>query len=296
MGIAVKCARVGNKILSFIAMVLVLIMLLYGGYSLWNTIMIYRGAFSSNDLLKYQPTGDGPNSITLGELMKLNKDVVGWIKIFDTHISYPVVQGKDNQEYLNKDVFGEFSFSGSIFLDYRNACDFTDSYSIIYGHHMEYGAMFGDVVEFKNDDYFQEHKTGALFFLTDVVIVIASAFVFRNIDKALYAGIVVIITSVVLDVVLYGRDEAKLIYIISDHAEKIAGRLLEELDIGVTYVQGSGAYSGKEKSVIMCAMKKNISPKAEEIVKEEDPLAFMIVTSATEIFGEGYKSYFSEKL
>ena len=167
MGIAVKCARVGNKILSFIAMVLVLIMLLYGGYSLWNTIMIYRGAFSSNDLLKYQPTGDGPNSITLGELMKLNKDVVGWIKIFDTHISYPVVQGKDNQEYLNKDVFGEFSFSGSIFLDYRNACDFTDSYSIIYGHHMEYGAMFGDVVEFKNGDYFQEHKTGALFLLDD---------------------------------------------------------------------------------------------------------------------------------
>ena len=148
-------------------MVLVLIMLLYGGYSLWNTIMIYRGAFSSNDLLKYQPTGDGPNSITLGELMKLNKDVVGWIKIFDTHISYPVVQGKDNQEYLNKDVFGEFSFSGSIFLDFRNACDFTDSYSIIYGHHMEYGAMFGDVVEFKNDDYFQEHKTGALFLLDD---------------------------------------------------------------------------------------------------------------------------------
>jgi sortase, srtB family len=167
VGIAVKCARVGNKILSFIAMVLVLIMLLYGGYSLWNTIMIYRGAFSSNDLLKYQPTGDGPNSITLGELMKLNKDVVGWITIFDTHISYPVVQGKDNQEYLNKDVFGEFSFSGSIFLDYRNACDFTDSYSIIYGHHMEYGAMFGDVVEFKNDDYFQEHKTGALFLLDD---------------------------------------------------------------------------------------------------------------------------------
>lgn len=167
MGIAVKCARVGNKILSFIAMVLVLIMLLYGGYSLWNTIMIYRGAFSSNDLLKYQPTGDGPNSITLGELMKLNKDVVGWITIFDTHISYPVVQGKDNQEYLNKDVFGKFSFSGSIFLDYRNACDFTDSYSIIYGHHMEYGAMFGDVVEFKNDDYFKEHKTGALFLLDD---------------------------------------------------------------------------------------------------------------------------------
>ena len=224
MGIAVKCARVGNKILSFIAMVLVLIMLLYGGYSLWNTIMIYRGAFSSNDLLKYQPTGDGPNSITLGELMKLNKDVVGWIKIFDTHISYPVVQGKDNQEYLNKDVFGEFSFSGSIFLDYRNACDFTDSYSIIYGHHMEYGAMFGDVVEFKNDDYFQEHKTGALFLLDDTYKITLFACVeTQEFNNKIYNPIVQGKDN--LDTLLkYIKDEAVQYRDISlNHDEKIIG-------------------------------------------------------------------------
>ena len=83
-------------------------------------------------------------------------------------------------------------------------------------------------------------KTGALFFLTDVVIVIASAFVFRNIDKALYAGIVVIITSVVLDVVLYGRDEAKLIYIISDHAEKIAAGYWCDLCTGQWCLQRQG--------------------------------------------------------
>ena len=73
-------------------------------------------------------------------------------------------------------------------------------------------------------------------------------------------------------------------------------KILEELDIGVTYVQGTGAYSGREKQVIMCVIKKQLAPKAEEIVKQEDPLAFMIVTSAMEIYGEGYKSYFSEKL
>lgn len=139
-------------------------------------------------------------------------------------------------------------------------------------------------------------KTGVLFLLTDAMIVTASAFVFRDIDRALYAGVTVFITSVMLDVVLYGRDGAKLIYIISDRSEVITRRLLEDLDIGVTHVQGSGAYSGKEKNVIMCAVKKQMAPKAEEIVKEEDPLAFMIVTSATEIYGEGYKSYFSEKL
>lgn len=143
---------------------------------------------------------------------------------------------------------------------------------------------------------FPHIKTGALFLLTDALIVTASALVFQNLDRALYAGLVVFLTSFVLDLVLYGRDGAKLMFIISDHAEPITRRLLEDLDIGVTYVQGSGAYSGREKNVIMCAVKKQLSPKVEEIVKEEDPLAFMIVASAMEIYGEGYKNIFSEKL
>lgn len=143
---------------------------------------------------------------------------------------------------------------------------------------------------------FPHMKTGALFLIMDVLIVTISAFVFQNINNALYAGITVFVTSFTLDLVLYGRDGAKLIYIISDESEKITGRILEELDIGVTYVSGQGAYSGKEKKVIMCVMKKQLAPRAEEIVRKEDPQAFMIVTSATEIYGEGYKSYFSEKL
>jgi len=139
-------------------------------------------------------------------------------------------------------------------------------------------------------------KTGSLYLMMDAAVVTLSAFIFKDIDRALYAGGVVLVASFLLDVVLYGRDEAKLIYIISDKSEDIAKRLLEELDIGVTYMQGSGAYSGRDKKVIMCVMRKPLSPKAEEIVKQEDPLAFMIVTSAMEIYGEGYKSYFSEKL
>ena len=138
-------------------------------------------------------------------------------------------------------------------------------------------------------------KTGRLFLITDALIVTASALLFRNLDVALYAGLVVFINSVLLDVVLYGRDGAKLIFIISDRHEAITRRLLEDLDIGVTYISGFGAYSGKEKKVIMCVMKKQISPQAETIVREEDPGAFMIVTGATEIFGEGYKSIYSEK-
>lgn len=143
---------------------------------------------------------------------------------------------------------------------------------------------------------FPHLKTGFLFLVLDATVVAASAFVFQNIDTALYAGLVVVINSVLLDLVLYGRDGAKMMFIISDSYEKIAERMLEEMDIGVTYISGSGAYSGRDKKVIMCVMKKHQSPMAEEIVRQEDPDSFMIVTGATEIFGEGYKNIFSQKL
>ncbi|MCI9142711.1 MAG: YitT family protein [Lachnospiraceae bacterium] len=143
---------------------------------------------------------------------------------------------------------------------------------------------------------FPHLKTGALFLLTDAIIVTASAFVFQDIDTALYAGLVVLVNSLLLDVVLYGRDGAKMLFIISDRHERIAGRILEELDIGATYISGNGAYSGKDKKVILCVVKKYLFPKAEEVVRQEDPDAFMIITSATEIYGEGYKNIFSQKL
>ena len=139
-------------------------------------------------------------------------------------------------------------------------------------------------------------KTGSLFLIMDFLVVLASAFVFQDIDRAFYSAMEVFVTSTLLDMVLYGSDGAKLIYIISDKSEKIAARLLDELNIGVTYMEGQGAYSGREKKVIMCVTKKQIAPRAEEIVKEVDPTTFMIVSSASEIYGEGYKSYFSEKL
>ena len=139
-------------------------------------------------------------------------------------------------------------------------------------------------------------KTGNLFFIADAFVVTLSGIVFRDIDAALYAAITVSCTSFMLDVVLYGRDEAKLLYIISNKPQEITSRILKELDIGVTLISGHGAYSGDEKQVLMCAMKKTMFPRVESIVREEDADSFMIVTSASEIFGEGYKSYFSERI
>lgn len=139
-------------------------------------------------------------------------------------------------------------------------------------------------------------RTGSLLLILDTIVVGAAGFILRDLERALYAGVSVFITSFVLDLVLYGKDEAKLIYIISDKAHNITMRFLEELEIGATYIQGTGAYSDKDKKIIMCVMRKQLSPRAERIVREEDSKAFMIISSASEIYGEGYKSYFGERL
>ena len=169
---AAMLARAGNRVLSVIVGILILVMLLYGGYSLWDTAMLYQGAFVSSDLLKYKPSSGKTDGPTLAELAALNPDVRGWLTIDDTHIDYPVVQGKTDMDYINKDVYGEFSLSGSIFMDSRNAADFSDSYCLLYGHHMDNGAMFGDVVEFVNKDYFDSHRTGTLYLIDGSVYTI----------------------------------------------------------------------------------------------------------------------------
>ena len=168
MILAGKLARIGNRILGALAAILVLILLLYGGYSIWDTWHLYHSALSTSELLRYKPkaTAGGGEDPSLAELAAINSEVIGWITIDGTNIDYPLVQSEDILKYVNTDVYGNFSLAGAIFLDPRNANDFTDSYSLVYGHHMDNGAMFGDVTEFENEDYFNAHETGTLY-LTD---------------------------------------------------------------------------------------------------------------------------------
>lgn len=162
-GMVFWIARTGNHLLEILAGLLILMMLLYSGYSLWDTHQIYQNAFSNQELMEYKPAGGEEDNSTLQELQKINPDVCAWLTVDDTNIDYPVVQGETDMEYINKDVCGNFSYSGAIFLDAQNHLDFSDSYNLIYGHHMSNGAMFGDVAEFCSEKYFQSHKTGTLY-------------------------------------------------------------------------------------------------------------------------------------
>ncbi len=139
-------------------------------------------------------------------------------------------------------------------------------------------------------------KTGMLSFLLDCFIGSLSVVIFHEIELGLYAVLTLVVQGFVLDRMLYGSDEAKLVYIISDKHDEISKKLLEELEIGITFIKGEGAYTGTDKNVVLCAFRKQLYQQVRAVVKDIDPSAFVIVTSATEIFGEGFKDHFADEI
>jgi uncharacterized membrane-anchored protein YitT (DUF2179 family) len=132
-------------------------------------------------------------------------------------------------------------------------------------------------------------KTNVLFLGFDCAVILASWLVFKDMTVSFYAGISVVVSSKVIDYVLYGPDEAKLIFIITDEHERLKDKILAELDTTATIIPAIGAYTNTQKEMLMIVTRKQMAPQIEEIVKREDRRAFMIVSSASEIYGEGYK-------
>lgn len=139
-------------------------------------------------------------------------------------------------------------------------------------------------------------KTSTLFWVFDVFVVVLTGIAFQEFDAAMYSFITVTLNGKVLDYVLYGKDEARLVYIVSNQTKTLLKRILEEVEIGATILEGKGAYCKDNKEIIMCVIKKRRAPLLEEIVRQEDDHAFMIVSSANEIYGRGYKNINIEKV
>lgn len=95
-------------------------------------------------------------------LRQINPDVVGWILIEGTNINYPIVQGADNDYYLNHLFDGRYNKAGCIFLDYRCAADLSDPHSILYGHHMRDFTMFTHLMNYKDPAFYDTHPTALI--------------------------------------------------------------------------------------------------------------------------------------
>ncbi len=137
-------------------------------------------------------------------------------------------------------------------------------------------------------------STGRLALVMDLVVITATALVFRQLNTALCGLIAGAVNSVMMDKVLYGLDNAKVAYIISSRPDEIVRAIVEDMERGVTVLPGKGGYSGQDKRVLLCAFKQRQIVTLKRRVKAIDPEAFMIVCQANEVLGDGFHDYSEE--
>ncbi len=138
---------------------------------------------------------------------------------------------------------------------------------------------------------FPHISIGKLIFVLDVIVVLFSAWVYRDFESPLYAMIVIFITSWVIDAILYGTSigTGKMMFIVSPHNKEIAAMILTKMERGVTALKSRGGYSGQEGEVLLCAVRRQEVYKVYRLIHEIDPAAFIIVGDAGEISGEGFR-------
>jgi len=138
---------------------------------------------------------------------------------------------------------------------------------------------------------FPHIQIGKLMLAFDGCVAVAAGFVFGSVNHMLYAVIALYISAQALDGILYGLNIERLAFIISDRIPEIAGNISGRLGRGATLLRGEGAYSGSERRIILCAIKRQQISDLKKLVKESDPGAFVILTEANEVLGEGFMDY-----
>ena len=159
--IGMKAIRGVNHIVNFTVLTVIILLLAFAVYALWDSNQIYQAADKSRYAV-YKPTVEDEGK-SFKEFQSINPEIIAWLSVYGTYIDYPVTQGRDNHKYVNTNAEGMYSLSGAIFLDYNNSRDFSDFNNLLYGHHMEKKMMFGDIGTFSNKSVFETHRYGNLY-------------------------------------------------------------------------------------------------------------------------------------
>jgi len=153
------------------------------------------------------------------------------------------------------------------------------------------GATTGgtDLISLLLNRAFPNLSMGSLLLVVDATVVVFAVFVFRNIEVALYSIVTIFVTTRTIDAIMQGVDHAKVIYVVTEHGDDILSLLAEDLGHGVTVLQGRGGYTKRDKHVLMLVVRRNSFAQTLKSVKQIDKDAFIFVTDATEVHGEGFK-------
>lgn len=132
---------------------------------------------------------------------------------------------------------------------------------------------------------------GTILLLIDAAIIVAYAVILNKYESAMYSVITMFVVSKVIDLALYGIDNSCICYIISEKSSDISHEIISgHMHRGVTILEGRGAYSGKEKQVIMCVIKRQQIAEIRRIIRTMDENAFFIVSDAKNVFGNGFEN------
>lgn len=139
----------------------------------------------------------------------------------------------------------------------------------------------------------QKHKhltVGRIILILDFAVITFATVVYKNIESALYSTVVIYATSFMLDLMLYGADKGKLIYIVTTKEKQICQKINNEMGRGVTLISAKGGYTGEDKTLLFCTLRRHEVSALYQIINEVDAAAFVIVAEVGEIMGEGFKS------
>lgn len=152
------------------------------------------------------------------------------------------------------------------------------------------GATTGgtDIVAMLLRQKYPKLSMGSLMLLIDFFVVILSYLVYKEIESIMYAIIVIFLSSKIIDLVLYGSDHSKLLFIITDSGSEVLSKLLREIGRGATLIDAKGGYTLGNKKVILCAAKKTQISNILRLVRLTDPKSFTVVCDAGEVIGEGF--------
>lgn len=155
-----KAVLGAHKVVNAISAVFLTALFALGVWGLWDSHTVYDAA-SSSLWTPYKP--EAASTESFGELQAINPDVIAWVEAYGTGIDYPVVKGDGTSFYLTHDAKREAAPSGALFTDEENSPHFNDFVTFIYGHHMDRSKMFGQLEDYRDLEYFNEHPYGTLY-------------------------------------------------------------------------------------------------------------------------------------
>ena len=155
-----------DKLFGVLLKIFILPIALIAVYGIYDFFLTESEAEKSGQLAK-EFVEEAKNAedveIDFGLLKQKNSEIVAWLRIPDTKIDFPIMHARDNKFYLSHDFEKKFAITGGVFLDYRNSGDFSDDFSIIYGHRMSSGRMFSDIGKFSDRNFFDVHPKALLY-------------------------------------------------------------------------------------------------------------------------------------